>query len=58
MIEFYLDKAGEHRWRVTAANGEIIAAASEGYYTRTGAMANAKLVHIALAQWAETEAWK
>ncbi len=31
MFEFYQDKAGEWRWRVIGGNGEIIAAASEGY---------------------------
>ncbi len=30
-IEFYTDKAGEHRWRVVASNGKIIADCGEGY---------------------------
>jgi uncharacterized protein YegP (UPF0339 family) len=29
--EVYEDKAKEHRWRVKAANGQIIAISSEGY---------------------------
>jgi hypothetical protein len=30
-IEFYTDKAGEHRWRVVASNGKIVADSGEGY---------------------------
>ena len=35
-FELYLDKAGEHRFRLKAGNGEIILA-SEGYNQRSGA---------------------
>lgn len=33
-FEVYTDKAGEHRWRFKASNGQIIAATSEGYTTK------------------------
>jgi uncharacterized protein YegP (UPF0339 family) len=30
-FEVYKDKANEYRWRLKAANGQVVAAASEGY---------------------------
>jgi uncharacterized protein len=36
-FEVYTDKAGEYRFRLKAANGEIIAA-SEGYKAKAGAL--------------------
>ncbi len=30
-VHTYVDKAGEHRWRLVAANGNIIADSGEGY---------------------------
>lgn len=30
-VEFYIDDAGEHRWRAKAANGRIVATSAEGY---------------------------
>ncbi len=38
------------RWRVTAANNEIVGASSEGFNTRYGAAANAKLLEMALRE--------
>jgi len=38
-IETYTDKAGEHRWRLRAANGKVIASGGEGY-KNFGDMAN------------------
>ena len=38
--EYYIDKAGEHRWRVRAGNGEIIQASTEGFTTKENAEAN------------------
>ena len=35
-FEIYRDNAGEYRWRLQAANGEIVAA-SEGYTTASSA---------------------
>jgi len=40
--EFYTDKAGEHRWRCTASNGEIVGAAHEGYKQAVNAKKNAQ----------------
>jgi uncharacterized protein YegP (UPF0339 family) len=36
-VEFYVDAKGEHRWRVKAANGEILAESSEGYVAKADA---------------------
>jgi len=38
--EFYQDVKGEWRWRSTAKNGEIYAAAHEGFETKWGAELN------------------
>ena len=40
---FYRDKADEWRWRRTNANGEIVAASSEGYVNRAECVYNATL---------------
>lgn len=40
--EIYQDKAGEYRWRHTAANGNILGAASEGYSSKAACLANAE----------------
>jgi uncharacterized protein YegP (UPF0339 family) len=40
--EFYTDKAGEHRWRRTAPNGNVVGATTEGYSTKAYAEANAE----------------
>lgn len=42
-VEFYKDAAQAHRWRVTASNGRIVAAAHTGFSTEASAKANAKL---------------
>ena len=36
-FEVYLDKAGEHRFRLKATNGQVIAV-SEGYTSKSGCM--------------------
>lgn len=36
-FEVYEDKAGEWRWRLVAANNNIIADSGEGYTTKQGA---------------------
>lgn len=43
-IEVYQDSATEWRWRLIAANNEIIADSAEGYTTRYGASLAAKRV--------------
>jgi uncharacterized protein YegP (UPF0339 family) len=40
--EFYEDKAGEHRWRRTASNGEPVGRSTEGYTAKANCEANAK----------------
>jgi uncharacterized protein YegP (UPF0339 family) len=36
-FEVYQDSAGEWRWRLVAANGNIIADSGEGYASKQGA---------------------
>lgn len=36
-FELYRDRAGEWRWRLVAANGNIIADSGEGYRSKQGA---------------------
>lgn len=40
--EIYEDKRGEHRWRRTASNGNIVGAACEGYSKKSDCTANAE----------------
>lgn len=37
-FELYTDKSGEWRFRLKAGNGEVIALASEGYTSKSGAL--------------------
>lgn len=39
-LEFYTDKAGEHRWRLKAPNGEIVGAANTGFSSKDCAAYN------------------
>lgn len=45
----YEDKAGNYRWRLTASNGEKVAA-SEAYVSKAGAINSANKVKV----WAST----
>jgi len=36
-VEYYQDKGKQHRWRLKATNGSVMARASEGYKTKEGA---------------------
>lgn len=47
-FEVYLDQAGEHRFRIVAANGETIAQ-SEGYKRKSDALDTIKLIRTAAA---------
>ncbi len=47
-FEIYPDKGGRYRWRVTAKNGEIVGASSQGFATRQGAETNAILLRDGL----------
>jgi len=42
-FEVYKDQGGQHRWRLKAGNGEIVAI-SEGYTTRSSAKQSAQKV--------------
>lgn len=43
-ITYYIDRAGEYRWRITHGNGNIIGASSEGYKNLQGAEDNLKRI--------------
>jgi len=36
-LEFYKDKKKQHRWRLVASNGDIIACSGEGYTRKENA---------------------
>lgn len=38
--QYYMDVAGQWRWRVKATNGEIVAASSEGFASKQSAEEN------------------
>ena len=40
--EFYETDSGEHRWRLTASNGQNVCSASEGYSSKDACIANAE----------------
>jgi len=40
--ELYEDKKGEHRWRRTASNGNIVGSSCEGYTKKADCVANAR----------------
>lgn len=48
MIEFYIDANGEHRWRITAENNEIIDAATQGFASKQMAQKNLRLSYEAM----------
>ena len=43
-FEVYKDKAGEHRWRLKAANGQVIATSGDGYKERRDCLAGIESV--------------
>lgn len=43
-VEIYKDKKGEWRWRITASNGDIVGASTEGYKTKTACEKNLFLI--------------
>lgn len=49
-FEVYEDKAHQWRFRLKAGNGEIVAAASESYPTKSGAERGAEAVKRAAAE--------
>lgn len=48
-FEIYQDSKGEHRFRLKASNGEIVAT-GEGYSTRAGAIRGTEAVKRAAAE--------
>ncbi len=48
-FELYKDKAGEHRWRLKHANGNVIAASSEGYSSKASALNGIEIVKASAA---------
>ena len=56
MISFYKDKNDKWRWRIKAANGEILAASSQGFVRRIDARANLIKVGNACHKWEEASA--
>jgi uncharacterized protein YegP (UPF0339 family) len=42
--ELYRNAIGDWQWRVKSGNGRIIAASSEGFETRAGAVRNLRLI--------------
>jgi uncharacterized protein len=59
VFEWYKDKAGEYRFRLKAANGEIIAV-SEGYETKEGCVGGIESVkkNAAMAKIVEAKEQK
>ena len=61
-VEYYQDKAGEWRWRMTDENGAIVGAACEGYTAKADCEKNAKRGANAKDKWAFYEdkagAWR
>jgi len=43
-FEVYKDKAGEYRWRLKAANGQVLATPGQGYKEKSGAEHGIELV--------------
>ena len=50
-VEFYIDQAGEHRWRIRSVNGEIVAASSEGFVSEHNARRNLEILADFLKLW-------
>lgn len=48
--EIYQDKQGGWRWRLTAANGEIVAAATEGFANKHEVNRNAVSAALGLVR--------
>ena len=49
-FEVYQDKAQQFRWRLKASNGQIVAAASEGYATRPAAESAIDMIKKGIAK--------
>lgn len=49
-LTYFRDKAQKHRWRIRAANGEIIDSSSEGFNNRIDMLVNIELTANALSE--------
>lgn len=47
-LTYYQDKAGKHRWRIKARNGQVLGSSSQGYKTREDCFNNAVTLAAAL----------
>lgn len=54
-FEIYIDPKLEYRWRMTAKNGEIVGASSEGFDSKRNCLNNFKLLADMMYQWHEQE---
>ncbi len=56
-LTYFKDKAGKWRWRLRAANGEIVASSSEGFSNKADMLVNIELtangLHDTMRQWLE-----
>jgi len=48
VLRFYKGWLGKHRWRIKAANNEIVAASTQGFASKQMAENNLRLVYDAL----------
>lgn len=47
-IELYKNRFDQYRWRVTAGNGEIIGASTQGYTRKVNCIKNLSMVFCAI----------
>ena len=57
MIEFYVDRAGKHRWRAIAGNGQTVATGHQGYASRQKAEQGLEATRQALKR-AKPKTWR
>lgn len=50
-VDFYEDEDGKHRWRVTADNNEIVAAAHKGFGTEGAAKNNLLITYTMISTY-------
>lgn len=50
-LAFYKDQANEWRWRITAANGNITHASSEGFSSKQNAIDNLAGLNAVVQEW-------
>lgn len=55
-VEFYRSRwTRKHRWRITADNGRIIAASTQGYWNKSAAENNLRSVQASAEEWEAAE---